>query len=382
MSLNFKRRLIGLQERMMDLGLDLVVYGSCQNFQYLTGLLTEWRRGRDLGSGVNNIFIPREGDPILTLAETASEHASQTWIGDVRILEKGRSYGELIEEVVSDLDLKGGRVGLGDHVWGSTTVEVARTVKDAEFHRAEALMDHLRMIKDAGEIHRLRRVAELTDKAMEAVIPQIKEGITQGELALEVEVQGRRLGASDISFPPTAGFVKSGSEISSDPFTYPKEKGLVPGTSIAFDIGFVKDGYCSDFGRSFYFGPAGPEVEKGYEALHQGILETVDKMYDGSMRVCGLFPALEETLDRLGYGDYLRARLKTGNLGHQIGVEVHEPPWLSPEYEETLRTGMVMALEPKIWHAGEYYLRVEDIVMVGPRKTEFLTNFDRELFQL
>ena len=382
MSLNFKRRLIGLQERMMELGLDLVVYGSCQNFQYLTGLLTEWRRGRDLGSEVNNIFIPREGDPILTLTETASEHASQTWIRDARILEKGRGNGELIEEVVSDLDLKGSKVGLGDHVWGSTTVEVARAVKDAEFHRAESLMDHLRMIKDAGEIQRLRRVAELTDNAMEAVIPQIKEGITQGELALEVEVQGRRLGASDISFPPTAGFVKSGSEISSDPFTYPKEKGLVPGTSIAFDIGFVKDGYCSDFGRSFYFGPAGPEVEKGYEALHQGILETVDKMHDGSMRVCGLFPALEETLDRLGYGDYLRARLKTGNLGHQIGVEVHEPPWLSPEYEETLRTGMVMALEPKIWHAGEYYLRVEDIVLVGPRKTEFLTNFDRELFQL
>jgi len=382
MSLNFKRRLIGLQERMMELGLDLVVYGSCQNFQYLTGLLTEWRRGRDFGSGVNNIFIPRERDPILTLAEAASEHASQTWIGDVRILEKGRSYGELVEEVVSDLALKGGRIGLGDHVWGSTTVEVVRAVKDAEFHSAEALMDHLRMIKDAGEIQRLRRVAELTDKAMEAVIPKIKEGITQGELALEVEVQGRRLGASDISFPPTAGFVKSGSEISSNPFTYPKEKGLVPGTSIAFDIGFVKDGYCSDFGRSFYFGPAGPEVEKGYEALHQGILETVDKMYDGSMLVCDLFPALEETLDMLGYGDYLRARLTTGNLGHQIGVEVHEPPWLSPDYEEPLHTGMVMALEPKIWHAGEYYLRVEDIVMVGPRKTAFLTNFDRELFQL
>ncbi len=382
MSLNFKRRLIGLQERMMDLGLDLVVYGSCQNFQYLTGLLTEWRRGRDLGSGVNNIFIPRKGDPILTLTEAASEHASQTWIADIRVLEKGGSYGELIEEVVSDLALKGGRIGLGDHVWGSTTVEVAKAVKDVKFHGAEALMDHLRMIKDPGEIQRLRRVAELTDKAMEAVIPQIKEGITQGELALEVEVQGRRLGASDISFPPTAGFVKSGSEISSDPFTYPKEKGLVPGTSIAFDIGFVMEGYCSDFGRSFYFGPAGPDIEKGYEALHQGVLETVDKMHDGSMRVCDLFPALEETLDRLGYGDYLRARLKTGNLGHQIGVEVHEPPWLSPEYEETLRTGMVMALEPKIWHAGEYYLRVEDIVMVGPRKMEFLTNFDRELFQL
>ena len=154
------------------------------------------------------------------------------------------------------------------------------------------------------------------------------------------------------------------------------------GTSTAFDIGFVMDGYCSDFGRSFYFGSANIEVKKGYEALQQSVLETVDNMYEGSMRVCDLFPALENTLDRFGYGNYLRARLPNKNLGHNIGVEVHEPPWLSPEYKETLRSNMVVALEPKLWHAGEYYLRVEDIVLVGKRKTEFLTTFDRQLFQL
>ena len=382
MSLNFKRRLVGLQEKMSDLDLDLVVYGSCQNFQYLTGLLTQWRRGTDLMSGVNNVFVPRKGEPILTLTAFPPERAPSTWIKDIRGIERGANYGEMVENVISDLDLKGSKVGLGDHLWGSTIVEVARAVKGAEFYSAEALMDHLRMIKDPGEVERLRRVAELTDRVMEAVIPKIKEGVTQRELGLEVEYQGRLLGASDISFSPTAGFVKSGSEVAPTPFTYPREKGLVPGTSIAFDIGFVMDGYCSDFGRSFYFGPANTEVKKGYEALQQGVLETVDKMHDGSMRVCDLFPTLEKTLDRLGYGDYLRARLKTGNLGHQIGVEVHEPPWLRPANEESLHTNMVMALEPKIWHAGEYYLRVEDIVLVKPRKTEFLTNFDRELFQL
>jgi Xaa-Pro aminopeptidase len=124
------------------------------------------------------------------------------------------------------------------------------------------------------------------------------------------------------------------------------------------------------------------EVKKGYEALQQSVVETVDKMKKGSTRVCDVFPAIENTLDRLGYGDYLRARLPTKSVGHNIGVEVHEPPWLSPEYDDILRSNMVMALEPKVWHAGEYYLRVEDIVLVGSRKTMFLTNFDRQLFQL
>jgi Xaa-Pro aminopeptidase len=382
MSIDFKRRLVGLQEEMEELDLDLVVYGSCQNFQYLTGLLIDWRHGIDLASQANNIFVPRKGEPILTLGEEWAKQATQTWVKETRTLEEKGSLEELIRKVMSDLELEVKKVGIGDHVWGSTIIEITKAVKNRVFHRAEHLVDHVRVIKDSGEVNRLRKAAELTDEAVEAVVPKIKKGVTQRQLQIEVEFEGRRLGASDVSFPATVGFVKSGSEISPNPFTYPKDKGLVSGTSLAFDVGFVLDGYCSDFGRSFYFGPAGREVKKGYEALQQSVVETVEKMKDGSMRVCEVFPTIEKTLDRLGYGDYLRARLQTKSVGHNIGVEVHEPPWLSPEYDDRLQSNMVIALEPKVWHKGEYYLRVEDIVLVGPRKTEFLTNFDRELFRL
>jgi len=67
MNLDFKRRLNGLQKKMQELSLNLVVYGSCQNFQYLTGILIDWRHGIDLGSGTNNLFVPARGEPILTL---------------------------------------------------------------------------------------------------------------------------------------------------------------------------------------------------------------------------------------------------------------------------------------------------------------------------
>jgi Xaa-Pro aminopeptidase len=156
----------------------------------------------------------------------------------------------------------------------------------------------------------------------------------------------------------------------------------VAGTSIAFDMGFVMDGYCSDHGRSFYFGPAPASVCKAYEALHQAMLDTVDKMWDGTMRGCDVFPAFEQALDRLGYGDYLRARLPDGVIGHNIGTEVHEDPWLRPDCTQPLRAGMVVALEPKLWHAGEYYLRVEDMVLIGKERSEFLTQFRRDLFEL
>jgi Xaa-Pro aminopeptidase len=362
--------------------LDFVVYGSCQNFQYLTGLLTDWRRGIDLGGSMNNVFVPRKGKPVLVVSEEWGKQASQTWVKDVRILGEKDSFAKVIEKVLSGFDFKVKNVGFGDHVWGSTVEAVLKALKNPAFHKAEHLMDQVRMIKDSGEVEKLRKVAELTDKAVEAVVPKIQRGVTQKELRLELEYAGRRLGASDVSFPPWIGFVKSGSEVSSDLVTVPMDEGLEAGTSIAFDNGFVLDGYCSDFGRSFYYGSASKEVKKGYEALQRSVVETMDKMREGSMRTCDVFSAIEKLLDAVGYGDYLRARLPMKSVGHNIGVEVHEPPWLEPGYDQVLKSNMVMAIEPKLWHAGEYYLRVEDIVHVGKKKTEFLTNFDRKLFQL
>ena len=79
----------------------------------------------------------------------------------------------------------------------------------------------------------------------------------------------------------------------------------------------------------------------------------------------------------------MRARLAPSRVvGHQIGAEVHENPWLQPDSEEPLRAGMVMCIEPKLWLPGEYYLRLEEMVHVTKTGAEFLTNFDRELFEL
>jgi Xaa-Pro aminopeptidase len=382
MSVDYKRRLIGLQEKMEKVDLDLVVYGSCQNFQYLTGLLIDWRHWTDLGNPANLVFIPRKGEPILTVGDEWAKTTRETWIKDARTFTDKDKLETLIRKVLKDLDLHGRKIGVGDHVWGSVFIELSKALKSPEFSKAEHLMDDVRMIKDSSEIEKLRKVAALTDKAVELVVPKIKKGATQRQLRIDLEYEGRQLGASDVSFPPWIGYVKSGSKVSSTLVTVPVGEGLKPGTSIAFDNGFVLDGYCSDFGRSFYFGPASSEVKKGYTALQHAVVETVDKMKEGNMRVNEVFSAIEKSLDRSGYGDYLRARLPMKSVGHNIGVEVHEPPWLDPNYDEVLKSNMVMAVEPKLWHAGEYYLRVEDIVLVGKRKTEFLTNFDRDLFQL
>jgi Xaa-Pro aminopeptidase len=157
---------------------------------------------------------------------------------------------------------------------------------------------------------------------------------------------------------------------------------LERGTSIAFDVGFVVEGYCSDWGRSFYLGEPEENVSKAYAALQTAVLETIGAVGEDIHRVNEFFPHIEKVLDREGFGNYLRARLPNGMVGHQIGVEVHEDPWLMPGNSQELVDGMVFCVEPKLWLKGEYYLRVEDMILIKNGEAESLTNYDRMKFIL
>jgi len=100
------------------------------------------------------------------------------------------------------------------------------------------------------------------------------------------------------------------------------------------------------------------------------------------MRIGDMPKIILAKLDELGYGDRFRARVPDGTLGHQIGVDLHENPWIKPDCDMKLLPGMVMCIEPKLWLPGEYYLRVEDMVLVTENGAESLTDFNRELFEL
>ena len=380
--MDFERRLTGLQQRMAAEGLALVVYGAGGDLQYLTGVGLDWRSAAAEAGPAAGVFVPRTGPPVLVLAGEWANSAGRTWIADVRVCHHPAEQQAVVRSVLDDLDAGAGQAAVGSHVTGAVAMQVRTAAGGAQPRSAAGLMDHLRMFKDPEEIEHLREAARLVGEALQAVVPCITEGVTQGEIEAEVARQGCRLGASGVSFSPTVRFTKSGSAPADDPFTYPMDEGLVEGTSIVFDFGFVTDGYCSDFGRSFHFGPPGRDVSEGYRALHASLLETVALMHEGSMRICDLFPTVERALDRLGYGDRLRARLAGGILGHSIGIDVHEYPWINPACKDPLGANMVMAIEPKLWRPGEYYLRVEDVVLVGRERTEILTSFDRELFHL
>lgn len=377
---DYRKRLESLQGLMEEKGLDLVVYGASPDFQYLTGTTVEWRKHRDLNYPADSVFVPREGEPIIMAGLGNTGKIKECWIADQRPLGMFEDLKPTVKKIMEELEYPE-TIGIGEYTWGSLVLAVANYSRGAKFRSAEGLMDKMRMIKDSYEIEKLKRVAKLTEAVMGKVIDEIDEEATSQGLNLKIEHLGRGLGATDVSFPTTAGFCKSGSE-PVGVFNYEPEQKLETKTAIAFDIGFVLDGYCSDWGRSVYYGEPEEHIEKAYPALMTAVVETIDAMGDEVQRVDQIFDHIEKVCDREGYKDRLLERLPNRMVGHQIGIEVHEDPWLKPGSTQELVDGMVFCVEPKLWHKGEYYLRVEDMVLIKNGKAESLTTFDRELFQL
>lgn len=379
---DYGRRISGLQAMMEKRGLELVVLGAGPDFQYLTGTQVEWRRGRDLMNPADSVFVPRVGEPVILCGMGSVGKAREGWVRDVRGLEMSEDPIPVVKQIVEGLVGEHASVGIGEYASGKLMLSLASAYKGAKFRSAEGLLDELRAIKEDEEIDKLRKAAKLTENVMGRIIDQVVEGDTMRGLGLKIETMGRMIGASDVSFPSTAGLCRSGSEPTDAVFNYGHEEPLARGSSIAFDVGFVLDGYCSDWGRSFYFGEPEEHIFKAYTALQAAVVETLDSVGGEVQRVNEIFPSIERVLDREGYGEYLRARLADGTVGHQIGVEVHEDPWLKPKNSHELVDDMVFCVEPKLWHKGEYYLRVEDMVLIKNGKAESLTSYDRERFRL
>jgi len=374
--MNVASRLRKLQDGLDRNGLDAVLYGLGANFQYFTGLQIRWKRMEEPDEPGCLLLVARGQEPQVMLHVSYAGLAAACDLSVDFFGSRAELPGMLRRS------LRGRRVGTSRAAAGYLQELVGEARRGAACVDAERLGEEIRVQKDEDEVALLRRVVALTDRVMEKVVGEIRPGVTQNELQALIRKTGLDLGAQDVSFEPAALFVKSGGDPTPDPFVYPKDQGLVPGTSVAFDFGFVAGGYCSDFGRSFYCGPAPAHIAGAYRALHEAQCELVGRMKPGRMKLNEMFGVLEAAMDRLGYGDRLRARLKDGTLGHQIGVDLHENPWIRPDSDVPLQPGMVMAIEPKAWFPGEYYLRVEDVVLVGEEGAAFLTGSSREVFEL
>lgn len=290
---------------------------------------------------------------------------------EIHIL-KGVDLTSRIAAFVKDLQLK--RFGVESKrlsLWQYFTLEEA-IERSCRILPAEDWVESLRQIKDAGELKILKKAARIGDRAFRKILAEVREGVAERDLARRLRYTLEEFGGEKPSFDPIVLFGGRTSIIHGQPGKAKLRKGQL----ILMDFGTTYQGYCSDMTRTVAFGEPGREVRRAYRAVQRAQAEARRAVKAGK-KTDQIDAVARRRLDELGYGEeFIHA------TGHSLGLEIHEDPRLSDQTSERLRAGMVVTIEPGVYRAGKYGVRIEDMVHVTGEGGETLTHTARKLVVL
>jgi len=238
-----------------------------------------------------------------------------------------------------------------------------------ELVAAGGVVEELRAVKDAGEVERIRAAAALVDEVYGTVRAQGLVGRTERDVALAIEDEMRRLGASGPSFPSIVASAERGAL----PHAVPSEAPIPRDTLVTLDLGAVLDGYCSDCTRTWATGDLPDDLASAYDLVLRAQLAALEAVRPGpSGREVD---AVARTMiDDAGHGEHFGH-----GLGHGVGLEVHEAPRLARTAEGRLVAGNVVTVEPGVYLPGRGGVRIEDLVVVAEDGATVLSGTTKEL---
>lgn len=233
-------------------------------------------------------------------------------------------------------------------------------------------LDKLRMVKDEAELGALRRAVRIADDAFTHILPYIRPGISEQDVALEMEYFMRRQGAEKMAFEI---IVASGTR-SALPHGRASTKTIAAGDFVTMDFGAVYGGYHSDITRTVVVGKATPRQREIYRLVLMAQLAGLAAVAPG--RICREVDAdARKVIIDAGYGEYFGH-----GLGHGVGLAIHEEPRLSPVCDVVLAPGMTVTVEPGVYIPDWGGVRIEDTVVVTATGVEVLTASGKELIEL
>jgi len=229
-----------------------------------------------------------------------------------------------------------------------------------------------REVKEEIEVDRIVAAQRIAEKALEEILPLIKPGAVEREVAAELDYRMARLGSTGVSFQTI--FV-SGAK-SSLPHGTPGDKKIEAGDFVTIDFGAMVGGYHSDMTRTFAVGFATDEMKKVYNTVLQAQLAGIEAFAVGKPG-SQVDKAARDIIEAAGYGPYFGH-----GLGHSLGLNIHESPRAAKTYHREFVQGNIVTIEPGIYLPGKFGVRIEDMVYLGADGKRNLTQFPKELLIL
>ncbi len=360
------------RERLDDLlereGVDALFLPPSADLEYLTGV------ERDLPSfgeiiythnWVTGAFFVPSREPLFVLPRMfVAFHLGGDEPGELVVVNELDDGEALFRAAVARLGGIG-TIAVGTRTSARTTLGIQHALPGAQVVDGGSLVAGLRRVKSALELELMTIACGMADAAMAATAPRVVPGVTMRELQEDIEHELTTQGSRCPSFP-THIFSWLGHDSADATGTEP----ISEGECVMFDFGGVHSGYCSDFGRTIVAG----EPPAGYLDAYAVMLEAQEAgraaLVPGAL-AREVNAACRGPIEAAGFGAAFRHR-----MGHGIGLDVHERPFLSPEDDAVLEAGMVFTDEPSILLDGSFGVRIEDVVVCAKGGGRVLNRLD------
>ena len=359
---------------------DVAFFPISSDLQYLTGVprdIPNYGAVMHPGAWLEGAWLTPNHAPVLALPRMSVEFGGLGSVEgiELKVLGDWDSPAKMVGDILAKFNLPPNpKVAISDYTTGETIAALHELLPGATFISATDILRQMRVIKSEDDIDMMRQAGAITEKAFAAVVQQLKHGMTELEVVSELDYQLRKHGALGPSF--TTSLYNSGPN---HPLMFGKreetwKRVMTAPVSLLFDFGAAYQGYCYDFGRTVFFGEPDAEFMNIYNLVMESQAAGVAAMRAGQVTAAEADAAARAVIVDGGYGEEFRHR-----LGHGIGWDVHEPPFLTADDNTVLQEGMLFTVEPSITQFNTFSARVEDVVAVRPNGGEKLTNGFQEL---
>ena len=349
--MNYKIRT--LRERLKNLNLEGMIVTNPSSIKYLTNIDSE-----------GMLLITRKENVFLTYTMFMEDVKRTLTIDDDVIV---ADFKDISIDEAQNFFLFCENIGFEEnHVTYEQYKRLKQRYRINNMAETDGIIEKLRMIKDEEEIENIKKACEITDKCFEYITKFIKEGMTEKEVALEIDTYFKTHGAEGNAFDT---IVASGPN-SAIPHWKPSDRKIESADPILIDMGCKYNGYCSDMTRTIFMGCILEEIKPIYDLVLKNQKNVLMEMRNN----CSIKNLARGVDDNFRFNNFTLIH----GLGHGVGIDIHEMPAINSRNESFLKENMVVTDEPGIYMPGKYGIRIEDTVLITANDCIPLTKSRKE----